>query len=289
MSGPAAIEFARHYLALAESGLPFAVATVIEVEGSVSARPGAKALLDGEGTLLLGWVGGGCAESAVRDAALAALADRTTKLLHLDLDDEVLGVGMPCGGRMSVYVEPVIPAVRLCILGHGAIAETLCALASLLELQVTVNDPLATAAAFPAADLRITDDSDYARVECDASTYVVVTTQHRTDFEALESVLPRHPAWVGVVASRKRSALLLERLAEAGVPLDELQRIAAPCGLDLGSETPCEIALSIVAEIQWQMRGSPSARPLSEAKGVRIRDGRVEVPAGPLSSERCPR
>ncbi|MFQ5697793.1 MAG: XdhC family protein [Myxococcota bacterium] len=289
MSGPAPIDFARRYLALAESGEPFVVATVVDVEGSVSARPGAKALLDREGGVVLGWIGGGCAESAVRDAALEALADRATKLLHLDLDDEVLGVGMPCGGRMSVYVEPVIPAARLCILGHGAIAETLCALAHLVDLQVTVNDPLATDAAFPGADLRIIDDPDYTRVECDASTYVVVTTQHRTDFEALESVLPRRPAWVGVVASRKRSALLLERLAEAGFPSQVLERIAAPCGLDLGARTPSEIALSIVAEILWHMRGEPSARPLAQVKGVRIREGRVEVPAGPVPSERCPR
>lgn len=289
MSGPAPIDFARRFAALAEAGERFAVATVVSVEGSASARPGAKAIIDARGQFIFGWVGGGCAESTVRDAAMAALEERRPRLIRLDLDDEVLGVGMPCGGFMNVYVEPVIPAPKLWVLGHGKIAETTVRIASLLELHVTVHDPLATPEAFPTADVRITDDPDYAKVECDAETCVVITTQHKSDYEALERVLRQGPGYVGLVASRKRTALLLERLREDGFSPDQLRKVSAPCGLDVGSETPQEIALSIVAEVVQRLRGRGSGRPLAEVRGVRVTAAGVEVPEGPLADDKCPR
>jgi xanthine dehydrogenase accessory factor len=289
MSGPAPIDFARRFVALAEAGERFAVATVISVEGSASARPGAKAIIDARGQFLFGWIGGGCAESTIRDVAIAALEDRCPRLVRLDLEDEVLGVGMPCGGFMNVYVEPVIPAPKLWVVGHGTIAETVARFGSLLELHVTVDDPLATADAFPTADVRITDDPDYAKVECDGETYVVITTQHKSDYEALERVLRQGPAYVGLVASRKRAALLLERLHEDGFSTEALCGVSAPCGLDVGSETPQEIALSIIAEVVQRVRGRGSGRPLAEIKGVTVTDAGVEVPEGPLADEKCPR
>ncbi len=289
MSGPAPIDFARRFAALAEAGERFAVATVVSVEGSASARPGAKAIIDARGQLVFGWVGGGCAESTVRDAAMAALEERRPRLIRLDLDDEVLGVGMPCGGFMNVYVEPVIPAPKLWVLGHGKIAETTARIASLLELHVTVHDPLATPEAFPTADVRIADDPDYAKVECDAATCVVITTQHKSDYEALERVLRQGPGYVGLVASPKRTALLLERLREDGFSPDELSKVSAPCGLDVGSETPQEIALSIIAEVVQHLRGRGSGRPLAEVRGVRVTAAGVEVPEGPLADDKCPR
>jgi xanthine dehydrogenase accessory factor len=289
MSGPAPIDFARRFTALAEAGERFAVATVVSVEGSASARPGAKAILDARGQLVFGWVGGGCAEATVRDAALAALEERRPRLIRLDLDDEVLGVGMPCGGFMNVYVEPVIPAPKLWVLGHGKIAETTARIASLLELHVTVDDPLATPEGFPTADVRITDDTDYAKVECDAQTCVVITTQHKSDYEALERVLRQGPGYVGLVASPKRTALLLERLREDGFSPDELRRVSAPCGLDLGSETPQEIALSILAEVVRHLRGRGSGRALAEVRGVKVTDSGVELPEGSSADDKCPR
>ena len=273
---------------LTESGQHFVVATVIGVDGSASAQAGSKAILDARGRTLFGWVGGGCAESAVRDEAMLALRDGRPRRLRLDLNDEVLGVGMPCGGYMDLYIEPVIPQPKLVVLGHGAIAETTVRLGALLGFHVTANDPLAQPERFPDADVCIADDPDYAKVQCDADTYVVITTQHKSDFEALSAVLRQPPAYVGVVASRKRSALLLERLYEAGFALELLRRVAAPCGLDLGAATPQEIALAIVAEIQAQRRGG-SGRPLVETKGAQIGPSGVDVPEGPEHGGNCPR
>ncbi len=290
MGSPSAVEFTRRLSAFVEAGEACVVATVVEVVGSVSARPGAKALLDRSGRLVFGWVGGGCAETTVRDEALRALEDGRPRTDQLDLDDEVLGVGMPCGGHMTVFVEPYRLQPRLLVLGHGRIAETLAAVGKLLEFHVTVNDPLATPEAFPQAEARITDDPDYAKVECGAESFVVITTQHRSDYEALAHVLRQRPAYVGLVASRKRSALLFERLHEDGFAADVLRRVSAPCGLDLGSETPEEIALSIFAEILQRRRGgTTSGRPLAEVKGVRVTESGVEVPEGAPDRERCPK
>jgi len=268
---------------------PVAVATVIRVDGSASARPGAKALFDATGRLLSGWIGGGCAETTVREAALESLRTGRPQSLHLDLDDEVLGVGMPCGGFMDVFVEPILMQPRLLVLGHGSIAETLVSFGKRLDFHVTVHDPLADAERFPKADARITDDPGYAKVDCDEATYVVITTQHKSDYEALSRVLRGAPAYVSLVASRKRSALLIERLHEDGIPLDTLRRVAAPAGLDIGATTPEEIALSILAEIVRLRRGGQaSGRPLAELKGVAIQDGVVHVPSASGPS-RCPR
>ncbi len=148
---------------LASSGKPFAVATVVRVEGSSSAKRGSKALIDHEGKIAHGWVGGGCAESAVRTGAVSCMEKNASVLLTLDMTDEVLGVGMPCGGKMDVFIEPVLPKPELLIVGHGRIAETLAGLASLLHFTVTVNDPGANRESFPTADRLVTRDFDLSQ------------------------------------------------------------------------------------------------------------------------------
>lgn len=290
MGAPSSREFTKQLAQRVAAGERVVVATVVSVEGSASARPGAKALFDAQGRRVYGWVGGGCAESAVRDAALEALADREPRTLRLDLDDEVLGVGMPCGGFMNIYVEPMTPEPKLLVLGHGTIAETISELGHLLEFHVTVNDALATEEAFPNAHVRITEDLDYAKVEADAETFVVITTQHKSDYEALERVLGQRPAYVGLVASPKRSALLFERLHEDGFELELLRRVSSPAGLDIGSRTPQEIALSIFAEILVRYRGSrATGRPLGEVKGVQVTARGIELPERSAEPEPKPR
>ena len=284
MGAPSAREFTKQLAQRVAAGEKIVVATVVSIDGSASARPGSKAIFDEQGRLVYGWVGGGCAESAVRDAALEALAERHPRVIRLDLDDEVLGVGMPCGGFMSIYVEPMTPEPKLVVLGHGTIAETVARLGHMLEFHVTVNDALASKEAFPEAHVRITEDLDYAKVEADEETYVVITTQHKSDYEALERVLRQGPAYVGLVASPKRSALLFERLHEDGFELELLRRVSAPAGLDVGARTPQEIALSIFSEILARYRGGRfTGRPLAEVKGVDLgaeeREPRIPEPS----------
>ncbi|HEY6271291.1 MAG TPA: XdhC family protein [Terriglobales bacterium] len=252
-------------------GRAFAVATVVRVEGSASAKPGSKALIDDHGKILLGWVGGGCAESAVRAEALKAIENERPLLISLNMQDEVLGVGMPCGGMMDVYVEPVVPQPTLLIAGHGRLAETLAALGHLMNFSVTVHDPHADPAAFPTADRVIDKDFDLSATRIDARTFVVIATLHKNDHLWLEKALHSKARYVTLVASAHRAKLVMDYLRLEGMPEEKLNRVWAPAGLDLGAATPEEIALSIMSQIVLLRRGG---------SGHALKQGRAsELPA----------
>jgi xanthine dehydrogenase accessory factor len=238
---------------------PFAVATVVRVEGSSSARRGAKALIDAQGKVILGWVGGGCAESAVRSEALKCIRSGQPEIITLDMQDEVLGVGMPCGGIMDVYIEPVLPQPELVIAGHGRIAETLASLGRLMNFSVTVHDPLADRADFPTAERVMNKDFDIAEIAFGPGTFVVIATLHKNDHLWLQKALAGDAAYVALIASAHRARLVLDYLLAEGVPAEKVERVWAPAGLDLGAATPEEIALSIISQIVVLRRGAGAA------------------------------
>jgi xanthine dehydrogenase accessory factor len=250
---------------LCGQGRAFAVATVVRVEGSASAKPGSKALIDDRGRIIMGWVGGGCAESAVRSEALKAIEREKPLLISLNMQDEVLGVGMPCGGMMDVYIEPVVPQPTLLIAGHGRLAETLAALGHLMNFSVTVHDPSADPAAFPTADRVINKDFDLAEARIDPRTFVVIATLHKNDHLWLEKALESEAGYVTLVASAHRAKLVMDYLRLEGMAEEKLKRVWAPAGLDLGAATPEEIALSIMSQIVLLRRGG-SGHPLKEGK-----------------------
>ena len=249
--------------------VPFVVATVIRITGSVSAKPGAKSIIDSHGKTVYGWVGGGCAEEAVRDVAMDSLKDGQTRIVPLDLDDEVLGVGMPCGGTMDVYVEPYLPHPELHLVGHGRIAEVLAELAHRMHFMVTVNAPTAVREQFPTADRLITSDPDFKQLEVGPNTYVVVVTQHKGDQHSIKKALEGQGPYIGLVASTKRSKLVFQYLLDEGVPKSDLKRVHSPAGLDFGGTTPEEIALSIVAEMVSIRRGG-SGSTMMDVKQVNV-------------------
>ena len=259
-----AAEFSAH-------GRPFAIATVVRVEGSSSAPRGSKGLIDEHGKLVVGWVGGGCAESAVKTEALKCMAAAKPQIITLDLRDEQLGVGMPCGGKMEVFIEPVLPRPELLIVGHGRIAETLCALGHLMGFAIVVNDPAADATNFPQAAKLVTADFDLTETPIGTNTYVVIATQHKRDHLWLQKALEGNAAYVALVASRHRSKLVLDYVATAGVSTAKIATVHAPAGIDLGAATPEEIALSIISQIV-ALRRSGTARTLSLAGNGRAID-----------------
>jgi xanthine dehydrogenase accessory factor len=264
-------------MALRDRREAYALATVVETTGSASASPGSKALIGRDGTLLAGWVGGGCAESTVRQAALECLRDPQPRVVDLDLDDEVLGVGMPCGGSMRVYVEPVLPAPTLWILGHGRVAECLCRFGATLGFRVVVDEaPAPDRARFPDAAEIIDDDYGYEKLEPQAEDAVVIATQHKGDHISAVRALRSPAGYVAVIASRKRSRLVSDFLRGEGFAEEELARLRAPAGLDLGARTPEEIALSVIGEIVMLRRGG-SGRPRCDAAAHRIGPRREEA------------
>lgn len=238
---------------------PFAIATVVRVQGSSSARCGSKALIGADGRLLMGWVGGGCAESAVRTEALKCIQNEKPELITLDMQDELLGVGMPCGGMMDVYIEPVVPKPELLIVGHGRIAETLAELGHLMNFSVAVSDPAATAESFPHAERIVNEDFDLTETRIDERTHVVIATLHKNDHLWLQKALEGQAAYVALIASAHRAKLVLDYLRLEGIAQEKIDRVWAPAGLDLGAATPEEIALSIVSQIVALRRGGKIA------------------------------
>jgi xanthine dehydrogenase accessory factor len=261
---------------LRAEGRPFAVATVVETLGSVSAKTASKAVVDEEGRVVAGWVGGGCAESAACHQALECMATGQTAILEIDLDDEVLGAGMPCGGHMRVYVEPVLPRPSLWIMGHGRVAECLCAMGDMLGLEVVVNDPQVDRERYPAASRLITDDPEYQALIPVKGDFVVIATQHKGDHESMKRALASEAGYIALIASRKRSRLILDYLHREGLEEEALDRVMAPAGLDLGARTPEEIALCVMSEVVLVRRGGT---------GMRMRDRlKAEQPQGRLQS-----
>lgn len=256
---------------------PFAIATVVRVEGSSSARRGSKALIDSQGRIVMGWVGGGCAESAVRSEALRCMRSEKPELITLDMQDEILGVGMPCGGMMDVYIEPVLPQPELVIAGHGRIAETLARLGSLMNFAVTVHDPSAARESFPDAQRIIDKDFDVAEISFGPSTYVVIATLHKNDHLWLQRALEGEAAYVALIASAHRSRLVLDYLLAEGISTEKVDRVWAPAGLDLGAAGPEEIALSIMSQIVALRRGGSAAALKNTAHTAEIEPARTAV------------
>jgi len=249
---------------------PFALATVIDTRGSVSAKPGSKAVIGQNGRIVTGWVGGGCAENSVCHTALDCLRMGDTAVIELDMNDEVLGTGMPCGGSMRVYVEPFLPAPTLWLLGHGRVAECVCSLGALMGFEVVVDDPLADSEHYPDAVRLLTDDMDYGQLTPEPADFVVIATQHKGDHQSLQRALRSGASRIALIASRKRARLVMDYLRSEGFDATDLQRVSAPAGFDLGARSPDEIALSVVCELVMQRRGG---------SGLLLRD-KISQPEG---------
>jgi xanthine dehydrogenase accessory factor len=250
---------------LEAAGQPFVVATVVAVRRPTSARPGATGLIHPDGSIE-GWVGGSCAQPVVVREALRALVDGQPRLLRLSRDapaegrrgDGIVELVMTChsGGTLEIYVDPHLPAPVLWVAGTTPIAGALVELGAAAGWRVSLFDPIADPASFPAAE-RVLVSSDIERTDPPANPAIVVATQGIWDEEALAAALARNAAYVGLVASPTRAAVVRSWLRdEGGIPDERLAALRAPAGLDLGAETPEEIALSILAELVQVRRGT---------------------------------
>ena len=242
-------------------GLPFATAVVVRAEKPTSARPGDKAIVTAEG-VMHGWIGGSCAQPTVVEEAIKALADGSPRLIRLSTDPEshspregLVDLPMTCfsGGTLEIYIEPQLPAPRLMVVGNLPVAQALARLGKVMNYQVIVVDPDTRGAGIPEADDVVTDLERMAG-KITPLTYVVVASHGRYDEVALEQALRSRAAYVALVASKARSAAVLEYLAAEGLGEEELARLKYPAGLDIQAMRGDEIALSIMAEIVQRRR-----------------------------------
>ena len=266
----------------------FALATVVRREPPSSARVGDSAVVTPDGEFH-GWLGGSCTRPTVIREALAALADGAPRLIGIVRDPDSASGARPgltvfpmachSGGSVEIYIEPLLPARRLLIFGVSPTARALARLAAVLGYRVEAVDPEASETLFPDAIRLVTSDESIEPPDSGqdaARCFAVVATLGQRDEEAAWAASRLVPAYVGVVASRKRFGLIRETLAARGATTEQLDRIANPAGLDIGAQTPEEIALSILAEITRRARAEG---PRREGDRRPARDSASPVPA----------
>src|SRR5579871_2635688 len=244
---------------LAARGEPSALAIVVAARGG-GAKPGTKAIFDGEGLRRAGdALFSDEAERRIAREARDAIESGEPKLVDLRQD--------ACGADCTVYIEPQVARAELLVLGSGAIAESLARIGAASGLTVRVVGRGASRTRYPEA-ARADDDPTFETLTTlGPEVHVVVTTGHEADEEALRAVLRGKPASVQLVSSSRRAPSVVAALKKAGVAAEKVALVRAPAGLDIGAQSPDEIALSIVAEVVRLRRGG-SGRPLAEVKGT---------------------
>jgi len=252
---------------------PFVLATVVAYKSPQSAKPGSKAIIKSDGSLL-GWVGGGCVQPIVLREAKETLQTGKPKLLTISPDaarDDWKGVEsyrMTCegGGSLEIYLEPFLPKPQLLIVGGSPVAQTVSHLGRLLDFKVIVADPEAGSKNFPDVDLILTD-LNLVRSHINEKSFVVVATMGNGDEEGLQAVIGTRPKYLGLVASERKSKGLFEYARAKGATDDDLAVVKCPAGVKLGGETLPEIALSIAAEL-IRVRRASSEQPSSRSVAI---------------------
>ncbi|MEM7247091.1 MAG: XdhC family protein [Acidobacteriota bacterium] len=250
-------------------GERLAIATVIEARGSGPREVGTKMLVDVEGRPSFS-IGGGPLEASVIAACREALAEGRPRRLRLDLTEEgERSVGMTCGGTVEVLIEVAAPPRRMVVFGAGHVGRALAQVAANTGFAVEVVDDRPEwldAQAFPAGVTlnrnRLAHDVELPEL-ADDDCVVVMTRCHATDLEILSALQPRRFAYLGLIGSRRKVITAMGRLREREVEADWLASIHGPIGLDIGAETPAEIAVSILAEVLAVLRGRSAPGPLS--------------------------
>ena len=248
----------------------FVLATVVRTVSVTAAKAGAKAIIRPDGTIVAGWIGGGCAKGAVLKAAREALADGEPRMVSVQPEDMLAELGVrpgenrhgirfasnlcPSKGTMDIFVEPVLPHPSLVVFGASPVAMSLAAQARQLGYHVTLAAPAADLVAVPDTDALV-DGFAPGKLH-QARRFIVVSTQGRGDEAALRAAVATSAEYRAFVGSRRKMAALREKLVADGTAQDALARVKAPAGLDLGAITPEEIAMSILAEITVQRRRS---------------------------------
>jgi len=251
---------------LARTGQSYALATVVWRKPPSSGQHGSKAVITSDG-VLHGWIGGACAEPVVIREAKRVLAAGEPSLVWLGQDSDFAGMHIPEGvmtvpmscqseGALQLYIEPVLVAPEVLIIGRSPMVVTLLELVRGLGWRGEA-----------------VDTSELTAAMVHPSSVVIVATQGHGDEEALEAALDGSPAFIGLVASAKRGEAVRGYLADRGIPADRLASVQVPVGLDLGHTTHREIAVAILAElVQRRAAGEFTSRGPSQLNIIEPED-----------------
>jgi xanthine dehydrogenase accessory factor len=236
-------------------GQKCALATIVEVRGSIPSYETAKLLVREDGSML-GTVGGGCVEAEVWNAAREVLETEKPKHLTFNLgQDAAYDNGLICGGQLDIFVEPVLPVPRAYIFGAGHISKSLSQIATLAGFATVVidnRDTFANRQRFPeAAEVHAAEYEDiFPSLAINETSYIVIVTRgHRDDMRVLKLAAATPARYIAMIGSKRKVLNVVRELEKEGLPRAVFARIHAPMGLDIGAQSPEEIAISVTAEM----------------------------------------
>jgi len=270
------VDIYEQIVELRRQGRRGAVATIVNVRGSIPSFQTAKMLVRDDGSIV-GTIGGGCVEADVWQAAREVMESEKPRTLKFNLNqDPKYNTGLVCGGTLEIFVEPVLPPALLYIFGAGHVALNVCLASAGAGFDVIVTDDrssYATAARFPAArEVHALDfDEAVQKIDPNESSYIVIVTRgHRDDMRLLRWAVQTRARYIGMIGSKRKVIGIYKTLLAEGLPANLFDRVHAPIGIDVGAVTPEEIAVSITAELIAVRRQSTAALPhLSWFKGPR--------------------
>lgn len=279
------MEIYEEILRLKRAGKPSALATIVECTGSTPRKAGAKMLVKEDGSVV-GTLGGGYLEVEAIRKSLATIRDGSPMTIHVDLTEG--GSGLACGGKVLVFVEPIVPEPRLVILGAGHVGKALSTVASFSGFRVTVVDDrseyaneenLRDAHQIVVKDFRTV----FSEVPVDRTTFVVIATRgHNHDLDALKAALCTETRYIGLLGSKRKKAVLFRTLKDEGFSEYDLERVVTPIGLQIGSVTPEEIAISIAAQLIERRRANEASRVRHSSCSWQIEEDGAAETAPPL-------
>ena len=252
---------------LRQQGRRGAVATIVNVRGSIPSFKTAKMLVRDDGSMC-GTIGGGCVEADVWQAAREVMEEEKPRTLSFNLNQSPkYDTGLVCGGTLDIFIEPILPPAVLYIFGAGHVAASLYKTAHDAGFDVIVIDDreaYANRDRFPAAQEVIAEDFEEAvkRLGPSKSSYIVIVTRgHRDDMRCLRWAVQTRARYIGMIGSKRKTIAIFKELTTEGIPANLFERVHAPVGLDIGAVTPEEIAVSITAELIAERRHCERALP----------------------------
>ena len=252
---------------LRQQGRRGAVATIVNVRGSIPSFKTAKMLVRDDGSIV-GTIGGGCVEAEIWQAAREVMESEKPRTLTFNLNqDPKYDTGLVCGGTLDIFVEPLLPPASLYIFGAGHVSVNLYRIARSTGFDVKVVDDRETYAnreRFPDAKEVIAEDFDkvMARLGPIESAYIVIVTRgHRDDMRILRWAVQTPARYIGMIGSKRKTITVFEELTKEGLSPELFERVHAPVGLDIGAITPEEIAVAITAELIAVRRNVERALP----------------------------
>ena len=245
-------------------GQKSALATIVQVNGSIPSYESAKLLVREDGSMT-GTIGGGCVEAEVWNAAREVIESEQPRHLTFSLgQDAAYDNGLICGGQLNVFVEPILPQPRAFIFGAGHISKSLSKVATLAGFATVVVDDreaFANRDRFPEADEVHAGEYEeiFPQLAVNSTSYLIIVTRgHRDDMRVLKWALTTQSRYISMIGSKRKVLGVMKELEKEGIPREAFDRIFAPMGLDIGAISPEEIAVSVVAEMIALRRNAPS-------------------------------